>query len=93
MPITLKRGTEDGETVGGHDVVVHIRCDYCGEPLRPDVGGTVTWEPDEQKTYLDVAFVHRRCREGYREQRDADAEEMELGAFLRAALHNLEVAG
>jgi hypothetical protein len=93
MPLTLKRGTEGGEPVGGHDVVVHIRCDHCGEPLRPDVGGAATWEPDPRRPYLDVAFVHRSCREGHTGRRGADRETMDLGSFLRAALHNLEVAG
>lgn len=79
--------------MGGHDVVVHIRCDHCGEPLRPEAGGTVTWEPDPQKPYLDVTFVHRSCRKGHAEKRDADLSEADLAAFLRAALHNLEVAG
>lgn len=93
MPLTLKRGTENGEPVGGHDVVVHIRCDYCEEPLRPEVDGVVIWEPDDRETYLDVAFVHGSCREGYAERLDADLTEMDVGGFLRAAIHNLEVAG
>lgn len=93
MPLTLKRGTEDGEPVGGHDVVVHIRCDHCGKPLPPEAGGTVIREPDPQTPYLDVAFVHRNCREGRAVPRSAELETMDLGLFLRAAIHNLEVAG
>lgn len=93
MPLTLKRGTEDAPPVGGHDVVVHIRCDYCEEPLDPEAGGTALWKPDPLKPYLDVAFVHEGCRAGYAERRGGDLNEMDLAAFLRAAVHNLEVAG
>ncbi|MFW6193362.1 MAG: hypothetical protein ACOC83_07730 [Gemmatimonadota bacterium] len=93
MPLTLKRGSGAGKPVGGHDLVAHVRCDHCGESLYPRVGGTVVWEPDPQRPYLEVAFVHRSCREGHAEGRDADFVEMDLASFLRAAIHNLEVAG
>lgn len=93
MPLTLKRGTGDGPPVGGHDIVVHIRCDYCEEPLDPAVGGTALWKPAPRKSHHDVAYLHRDCRESYAGQRGADFEELDLAAFLDAAIHNLEVAG
>lgn len=93
MPLTLKQATGHAQAMGGHDVVVHIRCDYCGAPLEPGVGGAVAWKPDPRESYLDVAYLHRECREGYAERRDADLKEMDLASFLRAVIHNLEVAG
>lgn len=93
MPLTLTKEIEGLPPVGRRDVAAHVRCDYCGEPLHPEAGGVVAWEPDPQKLYLDVAFLHRSCTEGWAERRDADLGEMDFEAFLAALVHNLEVAG
>lgn len=93
MTLTLTTRTDDLPPVGGHDVAAHIRCDFCGEPFQPADEASAVWEPDQRRRYFDVAFLHDGCRDGYADRRDADLNEMELGAFLRTLIHNLEEAG
>lgn len=93
MTLTLTRDVADLPPVGRRDVAAHVRCDYCQEPLYPEAGGAVAWEPDPREVYLDVAFLHRSCVDGYADRRDVDLDRMELEPFLRSLVHNLEVAG
>jgi len=92
MPVMLSRETEGRTPVGGHDVTVDVRCDYCGEPVAPGDDGVVGWEPNEQRRYLDLHFLHGRCVEGLREREGLDLEQMDLGRFFVALRHNLEAA-
>lgn len=93
MPLTLTTRTGDLPPVGGHDVAAHIRCAFCGEPLDPEDGGSAVWEADPRRRYVEVEFLHPGCAGGYSDRRDADLNEMELGAFLQALIHNLREAG
>lgn len=100
MGVMLTKETEGRPPVGGHPVAVQLRCDHCGEDLRPRTGGTVAWEPDPQAYHLDVVFLHDSCVEGYRGIGETDRhrpirdpETAEIGSFLAALVHNLEVAG
>ena len=93
MTLTLTTRTEGLSPVGGHDVAAHVRCDRCGEPLRPEAGGRVVWEPDPQARYLDVSFLHHACARDHEGEAGTVLEGMELEDFLAALVHNLEVAG
>lgn len=93
MTLTLTTRTEGLSPVGGHDVAAHVRCDRCGEPLRPEAGGRVLWVPDATERYLEVAFLHRSCADDHEREAGRELEGMELDAFLEALVHNLEVAG
>lgn len=93
MTLTLTRETEGLPRVGGHDVAAHLRCERCGEPLHPEVGGKVLWEPDPTTRYLEVAFLHSSCAATQARESSRELESAELGTFLAALIHNLEVAG
>lgn len=93
MTLDLTSETEGLPRVGGHDVAVQIRCDRCQEPLRPEAGGRVLWERDPDEPYLDVAYLHHDCVEGHEREVGKELEGAELGPFLAALVHNLEVAG
>lgn len=100
MGMMLTKETEGRTPVGGHPVAVQLRCDHCGEDLDPHGGGLAVWEPDDRARYLEVALLHEGCLEGHRGVGEddrhrpvRDVETAELGRFLGALVHNLEVAG
>lgn len=93
MSLVLTTRTEGLTPVGGHDVAAHVRCDRCGEPLRPEAGGRVLWEPDRRQAHLEVAFYHPTCAEEREGEAGTELRGMELADFLSALVHNLEVAG
>lgn len=93
MTLVLTTGSEGLPTMEGHGVAAHIRCERCGETLHPEAGGRVAWEPDESERYLDVAFLHESCVEGYDRDAGTEPEVRELRPFLAALIHNLEEAG
>jgi hypothetical protein len=79
--------------VGGHDVAAQIRCHRCGEPIAPEEGGRVLWEPDPKERYLDVVFLHARCVEAHQTESGGEPDSADLASFLAALIHNLEEAG
>lgn len=93
MSLTLTRDTEGLPRLGDHDVAAHVRCERCGEPLDSQSGGSVVWAPDATKRYLEVAFLHPACAREHASEAGEELESAELGAFLAALIHNLEVAG
>lgn len=100
MPVMLTKETEGRTPVGGHSVAVQLRCDHCGEDLEPGGDALAAWEPDPVARYLEVALLHGACVRGCRGVGEADRhrpnrdlETTELGRFLAALVHNLEVAG
>lgn len=93
MTLELTTRVEGIPKVGGHDVAADIRCDRCGEPVEPEEGAKVLWEPDPKATYLDVAFLHHRCVEAHEIEVRGEPSSAELSSFLSALLHNLEEAG
>ena len=100
MGVMLTKETEGRTSVGGHPVAVQLRCDHCGEDLRADGSGVAAWEPDDTARYLEVALLHERCLQSYRGVGEQDRhrpvrdpETADLGRFLAALVHNLEVAG
>lgn len=93
MTLTLTRDTEGLPRVGDHAVAAHLRCERCGEPLRPQAGGIVMWEPAAKERYLEVAFLHSGCAAEHASEAGSELESADLSNFLAALIHNLEVAG
>lgn len=92
MTLTLTRDTEGLPRVGDRAVAAHLRCERCGEPLRPEAGGKVLWKPDARKPYLEVIFLHSSCAADHASEAGQKLESAELNTFLAALIHNLEVA-
>ena len=72
---TVRRGSDEG-------YVPLVRCDACGRPVGERSGGRVAWDPDQNVTCLDAAFLHEGCVEQYRKQQAVDLRVDELGAAL-----------
>lgn len=69
-----------------------LRCDDCGREISKPANGRVAWRPEENATYLSVAFLHPACGTEHASEAGEELESAELGAFLAALIHNLEVA-
>lgn len=93
MSLTLTRDTEGLPRVGDHAVAAHLRCERCGEPLRPEAGGIVMWESAAKERYSEVTFLHSSCAADHASEAGQELKSAELGTFLAALIHNLEVAG
>ncbi|MFW6206364.1 MAG: hypothetical protein ACOC5J_00350 [Gemmatimonadota bacterium] len=75
MPVALER--LDAPTVrreAGDGFVPLLRCDACGKEIPKPAGGRVAWRPEENATYLAVAFLHEGCVETHRSQAGGQVE-------------------
>jgi hypothetical protein len=58
-----------------------FRCDACGKEIPKPEKGRAAWDPDENRTYLSVALLHRGCVEDYRDGRGKDLRTADLADF------------
>lgn len=73
------------EAGDGHSPL--LRCDDCGGEISKPAGGRIAWRPEENATYLPVAFLHEGCVEAYREQAGGRVEgyDKQVGGPIRTA--------
>ncbi len=64
-----------------------LRCDDCGREISKPANGRVAWRPEENATYLSVAFLHEGCVEAFREQAGGRVEATwkQVGGPVRVA--------
>lgn len=64
-----------------------LRCDDCGREIAKPANGRVAWRPEENATYLPVAFLHEGCVEAFEEQAGdrVEATWKQVGGPLRTA--------
>lgn len=72
---TVKQGSERGDCP-------LVRCDACGRFVNRRSNGRVAWDPGQNVTCLDVAFLHEGCVEAHRKEREVDLEVDELARGL-----------
>lgn len=64
-----------------------LSCDDCGREISKPANGRVAWRPEENATYLPVAFLHEGCVESYRSQAGGrvEAYAKQVGGPIRVA--------
>lgn len=59
-----------------------FRCDECGKEIPKPARGRVAWDPDENRTYLPVSFLHAGCVDAYADRVDKDLRVADLSDYL-----------
>lgn len=72
---TVRRGSDEGD-------VPLVRCEACGRLVDRRSRGRVAWDPDQNVTCLDLAFLHEGCVEDYGRELAVDLQVDDLGAAL-----------
>lgn len=74
---TVRKGSEEG-------YAPLLRCEVCGKEIAKPDRGRIAWDPEENRTYLSVAFLHEACVEHWADDRDVALRAAPLSDFVES---------